>query len=171
MVVCTGFYNVNVWSVGREVSPVICVVYDTKRGSTEKIAGYIAEKIAAGGEDVRVCRVSECKDVSQCDVVVVGAPVYYESPLRSVVAWLESHGDDVKDKDVCLFVVCMAQMFGHPLKSYVYKRYLGILRKALGREPTCQGDIMGYVLKEGQRTKGEAYAFAESVLTAICRKK
>jgi menaquinone-dependent protoporphyrinogen oxidase len=154
--------------VYKGVSAVkIAIVYDTKRGSTAKIAGYIAEPLKEAGHEVDICEVSECTDISSYDAVVVGSPVYYESPLKPVRQWLQEHSSELKEKPVCLFVVCMAQMFGHPFKSYVYKRYLGALRKALGKEPLCQWDIMGYVLKENPQSREDAIAFGKHVLEAL----
>ena len=147
----------------------VAIVYDTKRGSTAKIAGYIAEPLKDAGYEVDICKVSECTDVSSYDAIIVGSPIYYESPLKTVKSWLHKHSGELKEKPVCLFVVCMAQRFGHPFKSYVYKHYLAALRKALGKEPICQGDIMGYVLKENPQSREDAIAFGKHVLESLSR--
>ncbi len=147
----------------------ILIVYETRRGSTGKIASYMAQRLTELGHQVQTARASENPSPDGWDAVIAGSPAYYEKPLKPVVDWLRANREKLKDKPVCLFIVCMAQKFGHPFKSYVYRRYLGIMRKALGREPECQGDITGYILREPPTTWQEALnlatRFAEKLTT------
>lgn len=134
----------------------LAIVYDTRRGSTEKIATYMGNILRQQGWVVDVCRVFSCDDLSAYDSVFILSPVYYEKPLDSVIGWIKRYADVLATKDVCLTVVCMAGKFGHPFKKYVYTRYLGKMRKALGVDPVCEGDIEGYIFRENPKSYKDA---------------
>ena len=145
----------------------IAIVYDTKMGSTKKVAEYMAEALRSLGHQVEVLRVSQASDVEAFEAFVIGAPVYFEAPLKSVRLWIEAHRDLLRNRPVCLFVVCMAKMSGHLGKEYVNRRYLGMLRKVLGREPEHQGEVVGYILKEPPWTKEDAFRIAKEAVSAF----
>ncbi|WP_206205329.1 hypothetical protein [Thermococcus sp. LS2] len=47
-----------------------------------------------------------------------------EIEIRSVLEFLEGHQEELKDKRVAVFVVCMAELFGHFTRKYIQKHYL-----------------------------------------------
>jgi len=86
----------------------IIVAYDTKYGSTERVAQWIAEGITES--ETRETTV-DVKNISQIvevhyDCVVIGSPIYEEEPLNSVTTFLEAHRTSLKHVNVALFVVC-----------------------------------------------------------------
>ena len=86
----------------------ILVAYDTKYGSTERVAQWIAEGITESETSettVDVKNISQIVDVHY-DCVVIGSPIYEEEPLNSVTTFLEAHRASLKHVNVALFVVC-----------------------------------------------------------------
>ncbi len=64
----------------------ILVVYDSKTGNTEKMAGSIAEGAREAGASVTVKRVDEVdiKDLPGFDAIVVGSPTYFGTMTSKV---------------------------------------------------------------------------------------
>ena len=120
----------------------VCIVYDTRRGSTEMIANWMKEAIGDKAEAI-VMHVNKVNDLKDCDLIVIGSPIYYERPLKSVLKFLEQHQDELRNKKVAVFVVCIAEIFGHAGKTYAEKRYVGALIK---RVP---GNIIGTAIVKG----------------------
>ena len=59
--------------------PKVLVVYYSRTGNTEKMAGYIAEEVREEGVDVEVKRAEDTKpeDLLEADGIVMGSPTYY----------------------------------------------------------------------------------------------
>jgi menaquinone-dependent protoporphyrinogen oxidase len=86
----------------------ILVAYDTKYGSTENVAQWIAEGITESETSetiVDVKNISQIAEISY-DCVVIGSPIYEEEPLNSVITFLEARSASLKQVSVALFVVC-----------------------------------------------------------------
>jgi len=57
-----------------------------------------------------------------CELFIVGSPIYYEKPMRSVVYFLRSTSEKLSKNKVALFVICMAKLFGGHSLKYINKR-------------------------------------------------
>ncbi|NJE08555.1 hypothetical protein E3E31_08470 [Thermococcus sp. M39] len=123
-----------------------CIIYDTKKGSTEMIANWMRESIERKAE-VRMMRVNEVDSLKDCDLVVIGSPIYYERPLKGVLKFLEQNQDELRDKKIAVFVVCLAEIFGHVGKSYAKKRYVGDLIKRVPGKVIGTAVIRGWIRK------------------------
>ncbi|ADT84303.1 flavodoxin domain-containing protein [Thermococcus barophilus] len=133
------------FSIGRKEMKV-CIVYDTKRGSTGIIASWMGEAIKDVC-DVRVMHIGEVNTLKDCDLIVIGSPIYYERPLKSVLEFLEQHQDELRNKKVAVFVVCIAEIFGHAGKAYAEKRYVGALIKRVPGKVIETAVIKGWIRK------------------------
>jgi menaquinone-dependent protoporphyrinogen IX oxidase len=133
------------------------VIYYSKYGSTKEIAEAIGRKL---GTDL-VCDVRELKEVSG-DLLIIGSAIYGEEPHKDIVRLLAPRDGRLKDKQVALFVVCLAKErrksrgieVGGPV-------YLEKMEKALGRPPIA-GKIFGgrmimAEMEEGERKRTEAF--------------
>jgi menaquinone-dependent protoporphyrinogen oxidase len=104
----------------------ILITYDTRYGSTKTVARWIAEgAVNKGHVDVVVRNVSEA-DPRGFDVIVIGSPIYEEHPLPSVVNFLAANRNQLNDKDVALFVVCVD--YGAVPKEELVHRYVADLQ-------------------------------------------
>jgi menaquinone-dependent protoporphyrinogen IX oxidase len=77
------------------------IAYDTKYGTTKTIAQWLAEGL---GVD---CAIKNVSEVEHCDydLIVIGSPIYTDEPLKSVVTFLDDNCEELKEKNVALFVV------------------------------------------------------------------
>ena len=137
----------------------ILIVYDTKRGSTKKVATFMSN-VLSKISDVEISKPSE-KNVQSYDAVVILSSIYYEKPLNSIISFIHTNRKALSGIPVCLGAVCMAQMFGHTAKNYAYKYYLVKMEEALGREPECRGIITGFLFKQRSRTSQDAIDLAK----------
>lgn len=70
----------------------ITVVYDSKTGHTEKMAGYIVEGIASvGGAEGRAFSIGAVDEAyaKESAAIIVGTPTYYGDITARMAAWLE----------------------------------------------------------------------------------
>jgi menaquinone-dependent protoporphyrinogen IX oxidase len=79
------------------------VLYDSKYGSTESIANWIAEGIGEKcATDVK--KVTDVKKLDH-DLIVIGSPVYGGKPLNSVVDFLKENRSALIGKKEAVFAV------------------------------------------------------------------
>lgn len=116
----------------------VCIVYDTKRGSTKQIVDWMVEELA--GHGTRVFRVDDVGSLRDCDLIIVGAPVYFEAPLGSVLRFLEENSERLRDKVFAVFIVCTV-----PRSLYGYAR-LKYLKPMLNR---IKGKIIDTLIVRG----------------------
>ncbi len=122
----------------------ILVAYDTKYGSTERIAQWIAEGIAE-------CKTSETmvdvKNISHIveinyECVVIGSPIYEEEPLNSVITFLETRRTSLENVKVALFVVCGD--YGHLPKDHLIDAYVKKLETHISGKVVAREVFGGY---------------------------
>jgi menaquinone-dependent protoporphyrinogen IX oxidase len=102
----------------------VLVAYDTKYGSTERVAQWIAEGIAErepSETTVEVTNISHIVEVNY-DCVVIGSPIYEEEPLNSVITFLDAHRASLEHVNVALFVVCVD--YGYLPKEQLIDTYV-----------------------------------------------
>ncbi len=106
----------------------VCIIYDTKRGSTKQIAEWMKEGLMDARILVDLKKVDRVDNFAY-DLFVIGSPIYWEKPLKSVVNFLSENKDKFKGKKVAVFVVCLAKLFGHFTDKHVKNHYLKPLKK------------------------------------------
>ncbi len=79
----------------------VLIAYDTRYGTTETIARWLAEGLATD------CDVKNVADVTHLnyDLIVVGSPIYTDEPLSSVIRFLRDRASVLNSRDVALFLV------------------------------------------------------------------
>jgi len=131
-----------------------CIIYDTKRGSTTYFVKWIKEGFEEikADLDVDVKRVNEVENFDY-ELFVIGSPIYWERPLKTVIDFLSSNGDRLKDRKIAIFVVCMAQLFGRHTESYVKKRYLMPLEEKVSGKLIGSKAFRGWLKKSNYKEK------------------
>lgn len=94
----------------------ILIVYDSKHGTTEKICRWIKEGVG----DATLLRVNNVLTLDY-DLIIVGSPIYFGKPLKSVLRFLADKMAQLKDKRVTPFVVCIrnGKKYLEKLKRYL----------------------------------------------------
>lgn len=81
----------------------ILVTYATRHGSTAGIAERIAATLQAAGLDVHTRRVSEVRDVTPYDAVVLGGAAYMFHWLKAATSFAKRHRAELQQRPVWLF--------------------------------------------------------------------
>ena len=76
------------------------VIYDTKYGSTEQVANWIAE----GLNDADLKYVGEVTSVYY-DLVVIGSPIYDDALSQKILQFLDRNKENLANKKIALFTV------------------------------------------------------------------
>ncbi len=82
-----------------------------------------------------------------CDLFIIGSPIYYEKPMKTVLDFIETHRENLKGKPVAVFVICMAQLFGNPTKRHIDKYYIAPLVDRLPEKPVDIAVFKGWLRK------------------------
>ena len=126
-----------------------CIVYDTKRenGATKTIVKWMVKALGEiEGVKFDVKRVNECRSFCY-DLFIVGSPIYYERPMRSVLEFLSSNKNEFKGKKVAIFIICLAKAMGNIAKGYIKKRYLKPLEVNVSDSLIKDGVFRGWLRK------------------------
>jgi len=78
------------------------VIYDTKYGSTEQIANWVAEGI----NDADIRHVDDVTSLFY-DLLVIGSPVYNDAPSSHIMAFLERYKENLANKRLAVFTVSL----------------------------------------------------------------
>ena len=111
----------------------VCIVYDSKHGTTEKVAEAIKEAIEKY-VNIEVRRVSEVATLKGCELVIIGTPIYYERPLKSILEFLEEHSSELENKKTAIFIVCFAVAFGSLVRWHIQNHYIKPLMERIPGE-------------------------------------
>ncbi|USS40150.1 flavodoxin domain-containing protein [Thermococcus aggregans] len=120
----------------------VCIVYDSKHGTTEKVAEAIREAIEKYAS-VEVKRASNVETLKDCELIIIGTPIYYERPLKSVLEFLEKHSAELEDKKTAVFIVCFAVAFGSLVRWHIQNHYIKPLVEKI------PGEIIGTLVLKG----------------------
>lgn len=80
------------------------VLYGTKYGATREVAEAVADGLGAPAVNV-----SDDPDISACDLVVLGSPIYAGDYFSKVKKFIREHADLLAGKRVAAFVTTAAE--------------------------------------------------------------
>ncbi|UCF97607.1 MAG: hypothetical protein JSV89_20910 [Spirochaetaceae bacterium] len=85
----------------------ILVAFETNAGSTQEVAGAIADTFSSGGTKVDVRRLSDISDVGGYDAAVIGAPMIIGWHRRAV-KFIRRHQEHLKRIPVAYFMTALS---------------------------------------------------------------
>lgn len=145
----------------------VCIIYDTKRRSTELFAKWIKEAFEENGEVVDIFKVNEFNGDFSYDLFVVSSPIYYEKPLKSITDFLQKYSDELSTKKLALFIVCMAKIFGKAGKAYIEKQYLKALESKVENLMFKSAVFKGWIKKVNLKEKKEVFKWVNSLIEKL----
>ncbi|WP_148883353.1 flavodoxin family protein [Thermococcus aciditolerans] len=145
----------------------VCIVYESRRGSTEMVARAIEKALRDNGFDAQTWSVGQNPEVDDCDLVIIGTPIYYERPLPQVVRFIEEKSG-LEGKRVAVFILAMAQKFGKLGKEYTERRYLRLMMEPIKGRVVSARAFDGWLFRENEATIVEAGAWAVEV-ARLCK--
>ncbi len=131
-----------------------CIIYDTKRENraAEHFVRWMKKALEKAGAEVGIYRAADAETID-CDLFIIGSPIYYERPMKTVLDFIESHSEDLKGKPTAIFVICMAQLFGNPTKRHIERYYITPLVDRLPEKPVDIAVFKGWLRKTDRDQK------------------
>lgn len=81
----------------------VLVTYDSRHGSTQEIAEFIAEGLRGLGKEADCLPVGAAPDPRRYEGVILGSAVYFGSWLPGAAAFARGNADDLAERPVWLF--------------------------------------------------------------------
>ena len=145
----------------------VCIAYASKRGSTRKMAEIMADEIS-GKVDVAALDMEKNPDMSGCELIVLGVPIYYEKPLPALRKTVEDN-DGFRDRKVALFIMCIASRFGSRGVKYSENRYVRLSEEGIEGDIIATKVFHGWILKEDAATLEEGRDWIKRVIKAFSK--
>ncbi len=134
----------------------VFVVYDTKYGNTKLVAEKIVEGLREiGGIEIAISDAKEVdlERVADCDSVLIGAPVHFGAPSRTITKFIDKLGKpDSKAKWAAVFDTYLKEDFEKgvkPMETRINEKVprlklivLGLSIQVTGMEgPIAEGEL------------------------------
>jgi menaquinone-dependent protoporphyrinogen oxidase len=134
------------------------IIFDTKLGSTQKVAQWIGEGMNGIS---KFCNVNDVESLDY-DLIVIGSPIYMGKPLPSIDTFLEKNRNILAKKKVALFIVCLD--YPHPEYASDVSQFLQDFEKQIDITPVTIQAFGGYLdLKDlDEKERGGMRAFLKS---------
>ena len=116
----------------------VLVAYATKSGSTQEVADTVGAVLRRYGLEVDVCAPGRGTDVGLYDAVVVGSPVLYGGPSRTIRRFLSKHRSALRRIPVACFLTCMELTDVPELNHLTHPTYVD---PSLALLPAVQGKL------------------------------
>jgi menaquinone-dependent protoporphyrinogen oxidase len=125
----------------------ICILYDTRRGSTQQIVEWMQEALLERS-DLEI-EVLEQSDVSQvtCDLLIIGCPIYFERPKKEMRLFIEERHESLNAPYVAVFILGWAKRVYDRVKGHVEKNYFGPLIEPFKDRLIGQHMFRGWIRK------------------------
>jgi menaquinone-dependent protoporphyrinogen oxidase len=127
----------------------ILVVFESKYGQSEKIAGFIADLASRAGHTSKAVRISATAAlaIADSDAVVVVAPIYYDRHPAEVTAFLRAHVPALTTRPTAFVAVSGAAGSKDPEERAKAERAARTYVADVGLQPrlvTTAGGAMAY---------------------------
>ena len=149
----------------------VCIIYDSKRkaGATSNITRCIASTMRNTGFEVTICRPSRsCPDPHSFDLVIIGTPIYYERPMKSIIEFIEKNSG-LRDCNVAVFITCLvaSKKVPRPIRSIVIKRYLNSVLKHVRGNVVAAKVFKGWLEKPDEDVTRECIEWCKKLSEII----
>ena len=149
------------------------IIYDSRReaGATRTVAECVANTLRKGGIEATLCRARDpCPNPRNFDLVVVGTPIYYERPMRSVLEFIDRN-DGLRGLKVVVFITCFAASKKIPslIRNAVVRKYLNSVLKHVKGEVVAFKAFKGWVRGPDLGMLGECTEWSEALAKAMSK--
>ena len=145
----------------------MCIVFDSKRGATRQIVQWMVEaleelegtKVVTGGP-------KEIEALNH-DLLVIGSPIYFERPMKSVSEFVAAHASSMHSHRVAVFILGWAKSVYQRVEKHIEKRYFGPLVKGLSDELVSKHMFRGWIRKKDSAQEKESKEWILNVVAMI----
>jgi len=113
-----------------------------------------------------LCRVKDtCSNPGNFDLIVVGTPIYYEHPMKSILEFIDKNGG-LKGLKVAVFITCLAasKKIPSPIRNTAIQRYLNSILKRVKGEVIVSKAFKGWLQSPDLSVLEECAEWSEVVL-------
>ena len=149
------------------------IIYDSRHeaGATRTIAECIANTLREGGIEATLCRPKDpCPDPRDFDLIVVGTPIYYERPMKSVLEFIDRN-DGLVGLKVAVFITCFAasKKVPAPIRNAVIRRYLNSVLKHVKGEAVASKAFRGWLRGPNPGVLKECVEWGEALAKIVSK--
>jgi menaquinone-dependent protoporphyrinogen IX oxidase len=116
----------------------VAIIYASRYGSTAQTAEWIAEGMEG---KAAVLSIKDAGDLKAYRIIILGSGIYFDQLHPDMSAFLETRGDEVKDKLLAAFIVC-----GTPPEQA--QGYLDMFAEKCKAKPLLMRAFGGWIKKE-----------------------
>ena len=126
----------------------VCIIFDSKRGATKQIVQWMVEALEEIEGIEVVARSSEGTEPFDHDLLVIGFPIYFERPMKSMSEFVAAHASSMHSQHVTVFILGWAKCVYQRAEKHIEKSYFGPLVKGLSDERLSKHMFRGWVRKK-----------------------
>ena len=134
----------------------VCIVFDSKRGATRQIVQWMVEALEVIEGIEVVARGPEGTEPPDHDLLVVGSPIYFERPMKSMSEFVAAHASSLHSQRVAVFILGWAKSVYQRAEKHIEKSYFGPLVKGLSDTLLSKHMFRGWVLKKDPAQENES---------------
>ncbi len=149
------------------------IIYDSRHetGATRTVAECVANTLREGGIEATLCRARDpCPNPRNFDLIVVGTPIYYERPMRSVLEFIDRN-DGLRGLKVAVFITCFATSKKIPslIRNAVVRRYLNSVLKHVKGEVVASKAFKGWMRGPDLNVLRECAEWGDALAKAVSK--
>ena len=126
----------------------VCIVFDSKRGATRQIVQWMVEALEVMDGIEVVARGPEGTELLDHDLLVIGSPIYFERPMKSMSEFVAAHASSMHSQPVAVFILGWAKRVYQRAEKHIEKSYFGPLVKGFSDELVSKHMFRGWVRKK-----------------------
>ncbi len=85
----------------------VLITYASKYGSTHEIAQVVAEEFFLKGFNVEIKNISNVKQISRFNAVIIGAAIHYGQWMKEAKIFIQRFAKDLSKKQTAYFFTCL----------------------------------------------------------------
>ncbi|MFP4149742.1 MAG: flavodoxin domain-containing protein, partial [Nitriliruptoraceae bacterium] len=124
-------------------APDLLLVYESVDGHTAAVAERIADRLRAGGAQVRATTTGQAPAPVDVDAVVLGDPIHAGQHTHHLTEYLTTHAAALTAVPTALFQVCLTSADDDPEHVATAAGYLDDLTAATGLQPALTASFAG----------------------------
>jgi len=126
----------------------VCIVFDSKRGATRQIVQWMVEALEVIEGIEVVARGPEGSELLDQDLLVIGSPIYFERPMKSMSEFVAAHASSMHSQRVAVFILGWAKSVYRRFEKHIEKSYFGPLVQSFSDELVSTHMFRGWIRKK-----------------------
>ncbi len=134
----------------------VCIVFDSKRGATKQIVQWMVEALEETEGIEVVAKGPERTEPLDHDLFVIGSPIYFERPMKSMSEFVAAHASSMHSQRVAVFILGWAKCVYRRAEKHIEKSYFGPLVQSFSDEIVSTHMFRGWVRKKDPAQENES---------------